>query len=360
MLTRVMKQRPRPGTVNQAPPGPVPFQASPARTIESVLDAVAVKKGERAQTEALASALMTNGIQHVCELEQLDRGDWDQLNVSMGLRAAIKAELVRQAQAAQEAHIAEELTPNLRRFLLMRTADGKEPQPIGSVRAMFLGVLIAAPADRQNLFIILCEMLSLLSGLILAIPISLQRTEPAIAKGWTLPPTLDDGMNALVAFTFVMSMFTALCAVFAAIFVAAAGWRGSFGFYESAMSMFNALVWMFTTAFFCTMILAFWHFFTIASSPYLMIGAFVIWQIIGQIVSNCFFFPFMADAIPLEVYHWPVWYRKMLISQLHSKSLKAKYADEALKEAAERRAAELRARMGIDQEHIQGLGAWAA
>lgn len=318
-------------------------------SIDSLLDAVAAKKGKRAQTDALAAALAMNGIQHVCELEQLDRGDWDALNVSMGLKAAIKSELTMRSHAATETDDMEVLPATVCHFLLISDADGNAPTLIGSIRSMYLGILTVAPADRQQLAIILGEMLALVSGLFLAIPISLQRTEPAPSKGWDRPPSLDDGMNALAGFSFVTLALTSIMSVFFAIFVSAAGWRGSFAFYDSAMSMVNAIVVLFTTAFFATVILVFWQLFTVASCPYPLIGALVVFQILAQIMT-VYTAMMLVDAMPLEVYHWPRWYRNFMIRSVPTKSMKERLSDAMLKPAAERRAAELRARMGIEPE----------
>ena len=61
------------------------------------------------------------------QLEQLDHSDWKDLNVTMGLKTAIKAELMEGPNAADGPESAVEIPEKVRRFLLMPGEDGKEP-----------------------------------------------------------------------------------------------------------------------------------------------------------------------------------------------------------------------------------------
>ena len=153
MFTRVL----------QSPPSP--SARAPVRSLDSVLEAVAKEKGEQTNVAALAAALEANGIQSVRELEQLGDSDWKDLNVTMGLKAAIKAELKERPNAVEAPESAEEMPDNLRRFLLMPGEDGKEPEPLGQFSALLFGILTTAPADRQTAVIVLCELLALVSGI---------------------------------------------------------------------------------------------------------------------------------------------------------------------------------------------------
>ena len=84
--------------------------------------------------------------------------------------------------------------------------------------------------------------------------------------------------------------------------------------------------------------------FTAAGSPYPFIGVIVL--IVGFLQVNLhLFFKFILTEMPLETYHSPRWWREAIL--LSTPWLRARWSDAVVKPAAERRAAELRARLGI-------------
>ena len=157
------------------PPFVGALPARNARSVDSILEAAGMRINEPEQTAAFASALHANRITFAWQLEQLDSGDWDKLNVSISLKVAVKAELANPSHALATSPDAEEMPDWLRRFLLMPVPGYLEPQPMNQLSAPFLSILISAPADRQHLVIVLCEMLALASGLFLTIPMGMRR-----------------------------------------------------------------------------------------------------------------------------------------------------------------------------------------
>ena len=115
-----------------------------------MLEAVAKKTSAHTKVAALAAALEANGIQSVSQLGQLDHGDWKDLNVTMGLKTAIKAELMEGPNGVDGPESAVEIPEKVRRFLLLPGEDGQEPQRLGW-SALFFGILTIAPAERQGL-----------------------------------------------------------------------------------------------------------------------------------------------------------------------------------------------------------------
>ena len=284
-------------------------------------------------------------MQFLSELEQLSDGDWDKLDATMGLKVAVKAELARRPakalSAAEDVELVEEMEmpERLRRFLLLPGPDGKEPQPLRQVSSFFLAVLTAPPSNRQHMVLTLCEMLALVSGLFLAIPIMLRRPWEADAseKGWELPPTIYDGMDTLVAIAFTVLSHVAFFSVQVGLHVAASGWRGSVQFYEAAMSSVGVLLFAFVFgAWLPLQILLFWQLLTSAACPYPLLVALVFDRLTNSTLVNltC---KFQLISMPLEIYHLPRWcfvFTPALWGYLKD--------DKDLKAAAVRRAAELR------------------
>ena len=320
---------------------------TPASTVNSVLTVAATQKGNLEEGAALATALEANGIQSVMELEKLSDGDWDKLSVSMGFKAAIKVELAKMHITSSAFDNIEDMPERLKRFLMIPGLDGKEPKRLEDFSAMFLGILTVPPADRQLLMLMLCEMLVLVSGLYLQIPLAVRRTEVATLKGWDVRPSLDDGMDALAGLSFIILALVTYMTVMFALYIAAGSWRGGFRNYESAMSNFGVLLLTFILGGMAPLfILVVWQLLTVAGSPVPFIGALILCQLL-IIPLGHFQFKYVLDALPLEVYHAPRWSRKMFA--LMVPQLGSRFSDVALKPAAERRAAELRARFGIEE-----------
>ena len=341
MLWTVLHKGPRGRLAATSVKSPGP-SSSPV-TIAAIVEAAAKRVGQQDEVASLNAALQSNGVKFAWQLETLSDRDWDQLNVAMGLKAAIKSALENPSDS--DAVNTEEIPDDLRRFLLIPDSDGTEPKRLRRVSAAFLAILTVAPEERQGLVIVLCELLALVSALYATIPLSLFRAEEASIKSWGQPPSLDDGINALVGFSFLVCAILAIQSVILALLVASAGNNGSVAFYRSVMNVFGFL---FTAFLFAgngsTFYLLLWSLFTAAGSPYPFIGVIVL--IVGFLQVNLhLFFKFILTEMPLEAYHSPRWWREAIL--LYTPWLRARWSDAVVKPAAERRAAELRARLGI-------------
>jgi len=89
----------------------------------------------------------------------------------------------------------------LRRFLLMPSRpDFHEPERLRQISAMWIGILCVPPEKRQNFMIALLELMALVSGLMLPLPIMLLRPQSAASlsgSSWSALPLYEDWMDAL-------------------------------------------------------------------------------------------------------------------------------------------------------------------
>lgn len=325
-----------------------------SRTAESVLIAAAKLIGEPSMP-AVPRQLEANGVKWAWQMIHFSDADWDRLGVSLGLKTAAKAELAEPSTSAAAApksatHL-EELSDRKRRFLLLPDAEGSEAKPLGEISALFLALLTTPESDRQSLLLALCELMALVSGLFLSTPLDLQGPSSRISTSsniWLVLPTLDDGMNALVAFMFLINFHVAMFAVVMAIYVAASGHQADDSFCEAVMSVLGACFLFFFIGFIFPLIaLTFWQFFHNATSPYLMFINILVFLLFHKVVGGgCQ--RFIAGCLALELYHAPRWFLRLLRSAAHGMGTTHLLTDQALKAAAERRAAKLRAQMDVD------------
>ena len=101
------------------------------------------------------------------------------------------------------------LDDRLQSFLLLRGPRGEEPRRLHSMRALYLSMLVAPPDERQNLMLVLCEMVALISGLMTPIPLSLlgsieSRATHHDTKGWDVLPSVQDGIDAVLVWCFIV------------------------------------------------------------------------------------------------------------------------------------------------------------
>ena len=316
------------------------------RSVAAVFDAAAERFG-RAREPAVVEALVTSGVEQAQQLLQLSEGHWERLGVSLGLETAVKAELADPSQLPLL--MKQDLTDKrIRQFLLLPGEDGKEAKPIGAFSAFGLSLLATPPRERQNLLLALCEMTALVCGLFLQLPLEFLR-HPSFAateKGWDVTPTVADGMDALAIVLFLCDAYLAVVAVFMALMVAAGGWEADDSFCQSALGviagiMMGGFLHMYLWP---LLALAFWHGFTDATSPYPLLGSFVLIQVIINLF-NTLMFTFMIDQFPLEMYHIPRWIKVDLRNSMPW--LRHKLKDDVIRIEAERRAAKLAAQMGI-------------
>ena len=316
------------------------------RSVEAVFEAAAERYG-RAREPAVVDALSASGVEHAQQLAEMSEGDWDRLGVSLGLKTAVKAELAEPSQLPTL--VKHDLTDKkVRQFLLLPGEDGEEAKPLSSFSAYFLAVTATPPAERQNLLLALCELTALVAGLFLPLSLEFLRhpSHTATEKGWLLPPTVADGMDALAVLILFINAWVAFCAVLMALCVAANGWHADDHFCQGVLALLGVIIFvgfMHMTVW-PLFILVGWEAFTNATSPYPLLGCLFIFYVVHMGFLTMMF-AVMLDIMPLEVYHMPRWLKVDLKHSLWWGRYKLK--DEYLKPAAERRAAKLRAQMGI-------------
>ena len=330
------------------------------RTVDSVLDAAARRLGEPIKPAA-SRQLEANGVKWAWQMAHFSESDWDQLGVSLGLKTAAKAELAEPSAHTPPVHAQAcnpevELTDRMRRFLLLPDADAREAKPLGEISALFLGVLATPVADRQSLLLAICELMALVSGLLLSSPFDFaiihpppsELSDPAAANAWLALPTVADGMDALAAGVFLINFHVGTFAVTLALYVAASGNQADDSFCEGVMSVLGVcFTFFFMGVFFPILGLCLWTFFHKATSPYLMLGNVLIvmgfHRAVGGRTQR-----FLAGPLALELFHTPQWFHSMLRGGSHGMGTTHLLTEKALKAAAEQRAAKLRAQMAVD------------
>ena len=228
------------------------------RSAETVVQAAATALGKSDAAGPVVKALEQSLITHAWQLKEMAREDWLRYEVQDGLFFAIKAELAHPTASMFESVGAtandrlvtchgEELTESLRQFLLIPGPDGCVPKPMGVLKAYVLPIQTIPPEDRQNLVIIFCELMALVGGLLTPIPLSLLKPRTPDAKGWTIMPVLEDGMDALAVLVFTLLITVVWITICIAISVATAGWKGSMQFYDRVLDsmMVNFTVLLF-------------------------------------------------------------------------------------------------------------------
>ena len=293
-------------------------------------------------------------------MAHLSDADWDRLGVvSLGLKTAVKAELMSPTPAAVDSALEPVFTDRMRRFLLLPDADGGEAKPLREMSALFLGLLTTPARERQALLLALCELLALISGLFLSTPFELLSTDDApsspAANTWTVWPTRAEFMGSLAASIFIANFMLAMFAVVMALYVAAAGHQADDRFCEGVMGVLGVLMAVFVLVDFVPLLgLCFWRFFTDATSPYPMLGCILVYNMINVAMGTACQ-RFFCGPLALEFYHTPKWFIGLCRAHAPLMGTTHLIAEKPLRAAAERRAAMLRERL-MDA----GLGAGTA
>jgi len=328
----------------------LPLLGDDNRTVEAVVRGAAMRIGKAAVASAIVSAFYDADIRWAWQLSQMpwDAGEWQAFGVSAGLKAAITAELTHAMPAPIE------VNDRLRRFLLLPEQDGSAPRRLYSVHCHWLTLLTIAPEDRQRVVLTLFELLALIAGLLLPIPMFLLRgvwyppaTEEGRAeKGWRVQPSVADVADACATFIFFALLTLTFISVACAMMTAASGWQAKLYFYDALMPVLG----------FCFMILLFFCYlplpwliflqgFTLCGSPYPMLVAAVAASVVNGGTAGMVHH-FHAHATTLEVYHFPRWLVNF-IRFVIAPHLASKLSDAALEPLAQKRAEELRTLMGL-------------
>ena len=314
-----------------------------------VVELAAEKVGER-DTASVLRALEEHRILFGWQLAQADSDDWARFGASIGLKMAVKGVLANPAAHSGGG----ELTERLRNFLLLPGPGGEAPQRLEVVSATFVVLLAVPPVERQKLVLTLLELLALIGGLMMPIPITLlwhkmdgvPVMELEEGDKWSRLPSRDDMMFALIAMNFVVLTLVVFISVALAIFVSASGWHGNFQFYERVTPVLGVLwcLLAFCGIFplWCTL---FWQLFDFIGSPYPLILDAILTEVAFNWLMT-YMWRFHSHAMALEVYHQPRWF--ISIVRLSVPQVWRDLSLKALEPLAKQRAAELRALMGID------------
>ena len=317
------------------------------RTIDVVIRRAVENFNQPGSSNAqqVLEAFSAHGIQWAWQLNNADDNDWLTLSIPIGLKMAIKAELSHPSTPTPE-EPSLELSNKLRRFLLVPGPDGKEPPSLGRLDSMTFGLLVVKPADRQSLVLVYCELLALMSGLMLPLPMGLVRSlsQRESDKSWLLPATLEDVMDASASVIYGVLVVCIFNTIVLAVVIVSGGWRGNDEFYLRALKLLFFLLFLIVWAGMVPLcFLQIWQLFTIAGTPVPMtVGCLLIY--IVMLGTYSLLWGFLIDAMPLEVYHLPKIARKGAAASMPW--LKARLQDEMLIPAARKRAVELRARAG--------------
>jgi hypothetical protein len=312
-----------------------------------VFETAATRFG-RAHEPACVHALMASGVEWAPQLKHLSDEDWERAGVSLGLKTAVKAEL-SDPSASTSPMVDERCTVDqqMQQFLLLPTQDGTEAKSLSSPAALFLSLVATPVAERQTLLLALCELTAVVSGLFLPLPLEFRRQHSTAdpATNWDTP-TMADGMDAFAILLFLVDVWVTFFAVMSGLLIASGGWhlddhfcRGAIGIISKLLMYFfmQALVWP-------LMALTLWHGFMDATSPWPLIGCvatfFLFYMSFMTILMG-----FIIEHMPLEMYHMPKWLREDL--KMSMPWLRSRLADKSLRGPAERRAAKLRAQMGL-------------
>ena len=354
-----------------ASPPPAADQLQDLRSVRDVLDsAVSSLLGSdpaSMNTSAVAAAFEHEGIKWAWQLSYLPTESWKQSGACLGLQTAVKAAMCKPGLSAPSNDAAlfvvddVELTPRFRTFLLLPAEDGTPAKSMRRPSAVFYSVLCTPVEQRQTMMLAVCELLALMNGLFLTVPVSFLRIsppDPSAPKGFfDVWPTIDDGMTALGFTGFAFCLTGAIVAAMTGVLVASTGLQPGNTFYEA---LFPVLCAIFGT-FFCTMwftiLQVLWYCFTVSGSPWPLIACLVIpWRLLDMLDAT--YFRCQSIGAPLEVYHLPRWTKTMLKAMvgplLKNADGQNVMDDEVLRPAAEARAAELRRRLGITA-HAVGM-----
>ena len=329
-----------------------------ARSAEALVESAVACVGGQEATAPVLEALRENGVLWAWQLEQADPNDWIKFGASTGLKLAIKAELQSPTAHSMPAvtSLGNEALGNeqLRRFLLVPTPNGEEPERLRTVGGLFLALLTIPPSNQQSLMLALFEMLALVGGLLLPLPLQLFRStgqgSAAALQGWTLMPSREDWTDAVAVFILVMLIWIVFCSVTLALCVASSGWHASTQYCEAVIPAITTLLMavVFGVIYpYC--FLLFWQLFTVAESPYPLIGAAVLaWTLHAVFIR--FNWNFHIEGMALELWHLPSWmmaFIRFVLSTVLLGHLASRLTDKALEPAAKKRAAELRGLVGM-------------
>ena len=319
------------------------------RPVETIVEAAAAASGLQGAKAPLLEALAQHGVQAAWQLQLADPEDWQAFAAPIGLKIAVKAELLK-ATIDQGVPMSE----LLRHFLLLPAADGTPPKRLRSIAAPFLSLLLVKPAERQGLMLKTFELTGVVSGLLLTVPIAiLEFTERDAAQTGQADETIEEGwMDALAGFVFVnLALVTTIC-INSAMFVVSSGWQASTRYYEALMPIIGVTFHLFAYGgVFPLTVLVLNRLLLWAGSP-VPVLVLNVWSFVMSQCSTHFLWSFHIKGMALELYHFPCWLMSIIrvtCAPLHF----CRLSDAALEGPARQRALELRQLAGICESVVK-------
>lgn len=322
-----------------------PAQSEGVGSVKRVLDAAAKSiGGAGGEAEAVLARLEEQGVVHAWQLQHIEREDWAAAGASLGLRAAVQARLANQIvenlnprcvprpPTSDTDAMTLAMTPFQKRFLLLRSSSegnaGSAPSSLGAIGATLYGTLLTVPgSEKQQLYLASGELLGVLSGLLVFVPMEFLR-EPDGE-----PSMEDSAFNAVAMVSFLSFLTSLLASLLAAMMAVNQGWGAADSFYEGLNSMLS-------TSFLC-FVFGFWTLVVeVCWMAMEMCGEYVRWV---PVVAFLGLFQWTmykwaqvwVNELPLELFHVPAIFRWQFM--LHSPLNLVRMRGKRLREAAEAR-----------------------
>lgn len=330
---------------------------SDQRTTREVVEEAAQLTGEDSSDGAIA-ALQASGVVHAWQLRMVSADDWAAIGgCSLGLRMAIRKVLESGPAPLDDSDGGIVLTERLRNFLLMPGPNNEPPQQLCSCASVFMPLLLLPVEERQELLLIATELFSLISGLLVTIPLGFLRAHgnvgrysEDIEKGWFVRPTVDDMMNAFGIVTCMCGFTAAMQSIIIGIWLLGVGRQADHRFYERLFSALAYVMAMIMALMAGTLIILWWYSLTLSTSSLVLPAtAAVLAQPLAFAVTE--HLKFFAECTALEFYHLPGWVKVQgaVWWPAGTVNYRGQYVlrDEVLRPWAEQRAAALRSRAGF-------------
>ena len=324
------------------------------RSVETIVQAAAARLGVGEDATPVVEAMHAQGVRWAWQLQFAEDWNWMKYGASDGLTMACKSEL-RNPSVGTDG----ELSERLRQFLLLKGADGSPVRRMYRTSAFLTAVLLAPLAERQKLLLTLFEVLALVSGLTMPLPLAMMRhLEPSdwahkadqVEGPWGQMPDHADVMDALLCFCFAVSSFSLLVTVLLALFTTVSGWRATSHYMEMILPITGAVFHIFVLLGLLPILyVCIWKLFVVAKSPYPMLAS----AVSGLFIWNVFMYflwDFCLSAMALEFYHMPRWF--MTNMKITQPFIAHKISDRRLEPIARARAARLRAVAGVREEDV--------
>lgn len=322
-------------------------------SVARIVELAAAGIGAEDEASAVVKAMEASGVRWAWQLQHLQPHHWADFGASPGLETSIRHELQHPSTTVSackaELYQAGAAAERLRRFLLLPGPDGQEPGRLHDPNGPLLTLLTVPPADRQKLMLTLCELLALVSGLMLPVPLQLIRLHSwTKSTSWTSLPSVEDWFDMLLMLSFTNLFLSIFISSFLAVMVSASGFNASLEYYDAIINILGPVFNITVFNILLTLTpMVFWHLFNVAGSPYPLLSMTLFSTVLYNRLTTLIW-KFHIRGMALEIYHLPNYILCFPILITFG-GLWKDLSAVALKPKARLRAAELRKMMGIDE-----------